>query len=500
MKKTGNREFVLKTIQEKSSDFWTSAREKHSLALFKKASKEISSYKNFLSKHKVKAENIKTWQDFEKLPVITKKNYLRKFKLEELCWNGSLQDKSLLFTATSGSTGNPFYFPRSDMLDEQSSILHELFLRNDKENKQKSTLVVIGFGFGVWIGGLITLAAFRKIAINRGYNISIITPGTNKKEIFEAVKSIGSKFDQVILCGYPPFIKDIIDEGKSQKIKWQNLSLKIIFAAEAFSEKFRDYIVRAVGIKNLYTETINIYGSADLGTMAFETPLSILIRRMSVNNEALFKSLFPHVNRLPTLAQFNPLFTNFEAINGEILCTADNVLPLIRYAIGDHGGVMTFNEVEKILQANNINIKAEAKKLGIEDTIHELPFVYVYERSDLSTKLYGAIIYPEHIKHALAHNSLEDFLTSKFTLQTKHDDKENQYMEINIELRPGVTENPVLAARTMEMITETLIEKNAEYNYLANMMPGRVDPRITFWQYEHPAYFRPGVKQKWVLK
>ncbi len=32
------------------------------------------------------------------------------------------------------------------------------------------------------------------------------------------------------------------------------------------------------------------------------------------------------------------------------------------------------------------------------------------------------------------------------------------------------------------------------------MMPGKVEPHITFWPHEHPTHFQTGIKQKWVKK
>src|SRR6266853_359753 len=123
-----------------------------------------------------------------------------------------MTEQSLVLTSTSGSTGKPFYFPRNGILDSQSSIYHQMFLKNSQLDVNKSTLVLICFGMGVWIGGLITYQAFKSISV-RGYPMTILTPGVNKREIFEALKTIAPKYDQIILCGYPPFMKDIVDEA-----------------------------------------------------------------------------------------------------------------------------------------------------------------------------------------------------------------------------------------------------------------------------------------------
>ncbi|MBX4199987.1 hypothetical protein KW790_00790 [Candidatus Parcubacteria bacterium] len=487
---------VINSIKSKKSNYWKKESEKKLLELFNLCSKQVPAYKDFLTKKGIDPKKIRNFDDFKNLPSVTRSEYLKGNQLQDLCLKGTLS-QPMVFTSTSGSTGAPFYFPRSKDVDFQSAVLHELFIKSSGLKKDKSTLVIVGFGMGVWIGGVITYQAFRYLS-DAGYPFSILTPGVNKKEIFEAMRNIAPKFDQVILCGYPPFLKDVIDEGKNNEVNWKDFDLKVVFAAEAFSEKFRDYIAKKTGIKNIYRDTMNIYGSADLGTMAEETPLSILIRRIALKNKKLYKDLFIDATRLPTLAQFNPDFTNFESQNKKILVSGMSALPLVRYEIGDNGGVHTFDDIKAIFKQNGYDLEKEIQKAGIRKTITELPFVYIYERTDLSTKLYGAIIYPEYVKAGLEHPVLEDYITGKFTLFTEHNNEQNEYLELNIELRPGVEQDPNIKKLVTSAVFDALMEKSTEYHYLSATIKDRITPQIVFWPYEHPTYFKPGTKQKWV--
>jgi phenylacetate-CoA ligase len=256
---------------------------------------------------------------------------------------------------------------------------------------------------GVWIGGLITYQAFKHIS-ERGHPLTIITPGINKQEIFKAFVNLGKNFDQIILCGYPPFIKDIIDQAKDHGINLTSFNLRVIFAAESFSETFRDYVIQKIGGKDPYRTTMSIYGTADLGTMAFETPLCILLRRLALSNQVFSEKIFGQVARLPTLVQYLPDYISFESENGVLYGTGGTVLPLVRYDMGDNGGVLNYDQLLVLCSQSGINLTQEIKKAKIEDTLSQLPFVYVYERSDFSTKLYGAIIYPEYIKRGIQKN------------------------------------------------------------------------------------------------
>jgi phenylacetate-CoA ligase len=498
IKNTQQEEKILDWMKVKKSGFWKKAGEGQSLRVFNDAVKTVPAYKKFLKENHIKSNNVRTYNDFKNLPAIHKENYLRKNDFANLLSNKNFR-KNLVFTSTSGSTGTPFYFPRNFTVDWQSSIYHELFLRNAKIQKKQGTLVIVCFGMGVWIGGIITYEAFRRIA-DRGYAITLVTPGVNKKEILDALSNIGHHFDNVIICGYPPFLKDVLEEAEISGINIKSLNLKIIFAAESFSESFRDHIAKLCGIKNILRDIVNIYGSADLGTMAKETPLSILVRRIALQKSEIFGELFGDLHRTPTLAQFNPLFVNFEERDSKILCTGENALPLVKYDIGDHGGVFYFSDLLKVLKKHKVNIFKEAKKEGIDHALNELPFVYVYERADFSVKLYGAIIYPEHVRMALHSEVEKKKVTGKFVLETKTDKKHNQFLEVNVELFQNVSKTKALEETIKKSIINTLLDKNSEYKNNHNFLKEKVEPVIVFWPYGNETYFRQGTKQKWVKK
>src|SRR3989344_1388985 len=283
--------------------YWERKRREKALRLFHKAADKVKAYKDFLKKQGINPKRIQAFTDLSKVPPVNKNNYLRQYSLQDLMWPGALKPP-LVFTATSGSTGDPFYFPRSESLDRQYSLLAEQFLRNSSHGAGP-TLVVVGFGMGVWIGGLITYKAFEMAAIRGKYAISIITPGINKPEIFNALRDLAPKFSQTILIGYPPFIKDVLDEAASEGIRLSNLNLRFLFAAESFTEKFRDYIAKKAGVRDVCADTLNVYGSADIGAMAWETPTAVAVRRAASKNKKIFTGLFGDLRKTPTLAEYD---------------------------------------------------------------------------------------------------------------------------------------------------------------------------------------------------
>ncbi len=490
---------IIDFSRSKKSSYWEKVQKKQSLKIFKDAFRKVPGYRDYLSNQGVDGSKIRTHKDFLTLPFTSKVDYLRKYELTKLLKVDNHSGPTI-FTSTSGSTGTPFFFLRNETVDWRCSTMMEEFVLNGNDKQLPKTLVLVCFGMGVWIGGLITFSAFELLAKRNKFPISIITPGINKKEILYILKDLLPHYEQLVLAGYPPFIKDVIDDAIREGISFDNKKVKIKFAAEAISEDLREYLSSKIGIKNKYIDTANVYGSADMGAMAIESSTSILVKDILKRERAIAKKVFSRQDKTPTLAQYNPYFINFESDDGNLYITGDNILPLVRYAIGDRGGTFSYAELENLLKDNGIDLKNEAKRRGLQSFVTELPFVYVYERDDLSTTLYGLWIYPEWVKRALLSEQIQQFLTGKFTMITKYDEMQNQYIELNVELKRNANESERLRKLILREVVKCLKMNSSEYVELSNHIKERAYPQVKIWEYEHPLHFQPGIKQRWVKK
>jgi phenylacetate-CoA ligase len=495
-----NTEELLSLLQTLPEQTFIKKGSERALNLFHLMAERVPAYKDFLANNNLNPMGIQTIDDFQKIPPISKDNYLRQYPREALCWDGKFKNTAWTISTTSGSTGEPFYFPRENGQDLQYALTAELYLRNHFKIHERSTLYIIAFPMGAWIGGLFTYEALERVRNNGNYSLSIITPGINKLEVIKAVKNLGKDFDQVIIGSYAPFLKDILDDGIAQGIEWQDYQLGFIFSAEGFSETFRDYVAKKTGLKNIFVDTLNHYGTVDLGTMSHETPIAILLRRLALSNAKVYELLFSNVNKLPTLTQFNPEMFYFEDNDGKLLCSSFSGYPLVRYDLKDNGGVFTFEETIEKLKNIGVDLLQEAEKVEISKTIWQLPFVYVYERSDFSVSFFAFQIYPETIRKALQVTELEEKLTGKFTMRVLFDEDANQFLEINIELKADIRESEELKQKVQDLIVAHLLQENSEYRKTHEEYKEKTIPHIIFWQYEDPTYFRPGIKQKWVKK
>src|SRR3989338_714282 len=154
--KYSNPEILLKKLKSEPANLWVKKGESGALKFFHEAAERVPAYKDFLKKRGIKHKSIKTIKDFRKVPFTDKNNYLRKYSFADLSWDGRFSEKRWVISSTSGSTGEPFYFPRERWQDMQYAGTAELYLRANFNIHKKSTLYINCFALGVWIGGLFT--------------------------------------------------------------------------------------------------------------------------------------------------------------------------------------------------------------------------------------------------------------------------------------------------------------------------------------------------------
>src|SRR5258706_833023 len=396
------------------------------LHLFHKAAERVPAYKDFLAKNNINHESIKTLDDFKKVPVVNKKNYLSQYPLKSLCWDGGFKSLYILSTS-SGSTGAPFLWPRGELQELEGAVTFELIFKKFFEIDKYKTLYINCFAMGTWISGPFVLACAEYLT-KKGYHVLTVTPSVEKEIVFSLLKELAGQFDQIVLSGYPPFIKDVVDQADLHGIDLKAHRIRFLFAAEGFSEYWREYMHEKVGQpKDSLTTSINMYGSADAAILAHETPVTTAIRKLLTLSQEAHKKIFSE-SRMPTLTQYDPRAKFFECINeGELIFTSGSGIPLIRYSIGDTGGIYSYREMEEKLSEFKWNLGDHVHN---EDLKWRLPFVYVFGRSDLTISFYGLLIFPEHIKYSLEHSDFTSVITGKFVISTEFDAKQNQVLTI----------------------------------------------------------------------
>ena len=146
------------------------------------------------------------------------------FPLEALVEGGDLAACDF-FAVSSGSTGEPTLWPRGLHHEFPIAVRFEQVLRDSFRAHQRKTLAVVCFALGSWVGGMYTTSCLRWIAA-KGYPLLIVTPGNKIDEILRVVKRLAPDFEQTVLLGYPPFLKEVVDAGRGEKIDWGKFNVR----------------------------------------------------------------------------------------------------------------------------------------------------------------------------------------------------------------------------------------------------------------------------------
>jgi phenylacetate-CoA ligase len=453
----------------------------------------VPAYRAFLAEHDLAPEAITAETDLCSLPVLTKQNYLLRYPLPDLCRDGKLESCDMI-AVSSGSTGSPCFWPRF-LTDELAiTVRFEQIFHDSFRADERRTLVVICFALGTWVGGMYTAACCRHLAL-KGYPLTVITPGNNREEIFRVVQELGSLYEQVVLCGYPPFLKDVIDAGRARSIDWTLYGIKLVMAGEVFSEEWRTLVGERVGMRDLVADSASLYGTADAGVLGNETPLSVCIRRFLAQHPEASRALFGE-SRLPTLVQYDPRSRCFEVQEGQLLFTGDNGIPLVRYNILDTGGLVPYAEMLAFLADYGFDPITE---LGPERRgVRPLPFVYIFGRSNFTISYFGANIYPENITVGLEQPGIREWVTGKFVLETREDSDRNRSLVVTVELAPGELPHSGRQQTAADSILTHLLRLNSEF---ANYVPAEHQPpEVILRPTGDPDYFPTGVKHRYTRR
>lgn len=454
------------------------------LALFREAARDVPAYARFLRAHGVDPARVDGIDAFRRVPATSKDNYYRQNPLPDLCRHGRLDGCDMVALST-GSTGEPAVWPRFVTHELESSARFEQILRGAFGAADQRTLGVICFALGNWVGGLYTLACCRHLAA-KGYPLTMAAPGNQPAEILRALRSLSEHCEQRVLFGYPPFLKDVIDLGASQGFDWRAKPTKLVMAGEVFSEEWRSWVCGRLGVTAPATATASLYGTADAGVIANETPLSIRIRRALASRPDAARELFGEA-RLPTLCQYDPLHRYFEVEDGWLLFSGDGGAPLLRYKILDRGGVITHAAMLRFLAEREVELEPGPQG-------EALPFVYVFGRSSFALSFYGANVYPENVSVGLEQPELAALLTGKFVLEVEHDSEQNAHLRLTVELLRDAAP-PGLDREIAESVRRELVRLNSEFG--AYVPEARRSPRVALRAFGDAEYFPIGVKHRY---
>jgi len=187
-------------------------------------------------------------------------------------------------------------------------------------------------------------------------------------------------------------------------------------------------------------------------------------------------------------------------VDGHLIFSGDNGIPLVRYDILDTGGLIGFEEMLKFAAEHGfdpvteLQLESESPLRGIRP----LPFAWVFGRSNFTVSFFGANIYPENISIGLGQPSVSAWVTGKFVMQSLEDEDRNRVLSIVVELTPNEEPDDEKHGLLTESVLTQLLRLNSEF---ANYVPAEYrSPHLTLLPFGHPDYFPPGVKHRYTRR
>jgi phenylacetate-CoA ligase len=336
----------------------------------------------------------------------------------------------------------------------------------------------------------------------KSYPLVTATPGNKIDEILRVVQRLGPQFEQTVLLGYPPFLKEVIDAGRSQGMDWAPFKVKLVMAGEVFSETWRDLVAERVGATDPLRFGASLYGTADAGVLGQETPVSIAIRRFLAERPEAAQQMFGDA-RLPTLCQYDPTARYFESLpvdggGASLAFSGWNGVPLVRYHIADRGGVLPYDAMLAKLRDLGCDPVAVVRNSGGPEPRRQ-PFVWVFGRSDFTVSFFGANVFPETISLGLEQPEIRTRVTGKFVMQVKEglvDDKPR--LTIAVELAKDAAGDDAFGEAVSAAVLAQLRRLNSEFSNYAPVEFQK--PLVTLYPTGNPEYFPVGVKHRYSRK
>lgn len=459
---------------------------------FHKASSNVPAYADFLRINGIDHTKIRSQQDFKSVPIVTKENYLTQYPFKDLLDNGSLLSANIV-SMSSGSSGMPFFWPRNEFNAAEAVEMFRCIF-NEFDTLHRTSLVVIAFAMGNWIAGTYSLEALQTLQA-QGHKLTIMTPGLDATAITRIFAELGQVYDQVIILGYPPFVKDSLMNSKELMgvRKFSKIDLKVVMAGENISEQWRDYLLANFVSSRSLQSTCLIYGTADAGVMGHETPQTIAFRKLLNKSSVTVKNNFLNFsknNTIPTIVKYYPEYKYFEQLENYLIFTYYGALPLIRYKINDIGLVLNPTSLK--------NEHPEVHQKLIDSRLENDHIIMLASRSDVSTTFYALDIFPENVKYTLEKGKYSKMLNGKFFMTTEFDEDQNQTLHLYLQANEKKSDKLEFG---IEELTKDLVKGlkklNGEYNRLYQELGKRAEPKVHILAHNDES-FSFKIKNKWV--
>lgn len=460
-------EFLLSSVGDRDA----------ACAVARKSAINIPAYREYLRRNQFSGKISRS--NFEELPLTDKENYLMKAPYFSLLPPENLDDVHFVFKS-SGSSGKSFYWPQLKQQYKLFDLLFEDTLSKNFSIRKKRTAIIVGLSLGSWIGGDLISWAAKNVALRSNYSLTVFSPGNQHEEILEIINGINRKVDQIILFVCPSTIGHLALLAEEKKFSGIFKKLRFLVIGEPFSENFRLRLRAKCKVKPPEVVLTSVYGSADTGIIGIESNAVAFFREL-LSRYGQLRRYYGFENSLPNFFNLSVKEAYIEMVKGELVFTAWQGLPLMRYNLHDNGSLIDWNTVKTALK--DLNLDGESEKLKnhiIKDRSNPI-VIAVGGRSDGTIYLCGTNISESMLSNAINDKSLQKTVTGHFYVSVLERNGRQQ-LKWEIELKPGIrpdkkTES-VIYAKLIELLGKLQPEFMADYNSIYSKWDDNESARI----------------------
>ena len=320
--------------------------------VFNKVKDGCQAYENFLDNR-----NFSTATSVSDIPISDKDNYFRKYSLLEKMYKNTELSDYYMICSSSGSTGEPTFWPRDSKKDDLAEPGHTAFLDEHFDVLKKRSLIVIALDLGSTTAGI--MHTRLSIDLAKKSKTTVITPGCRPDDIVAMVSKLYSHYDQVILLSYPTVVNEILDLAGRQQLPFFNWNLKVAYTGSGASDLWRLELIDKYKIKG--ESIISFYGCTETGFIGSESRAVNNLINLCLQDKSLTKKIFGS-DSLPTIVDNFAPNKYFEIQEDELLLTVDQPIPLVRYNLHDEAAFISVKEIEKILKKEKVKVDLSVSK------------------------------------------------------------------------------------------------------------------------------------------
>ncbi|HEX5730055.1 CoF synthetase [Microbacterium sp.] len=388
-------------------------------ALARRARKRVPAYRDHYRQSQRDDFRASSW---DRVPVTDKESFVKRHRIEDRCWGGSLPTMGVTVDESSGSTGAPTNWVRG--WDERLDTKQLLQLSFSATFGREPIFAINAFVLGAWATGMIVSQSIGELCVLK-------STGSDAKKILSTMTAFGPGYHYVIL-GYPPFLKSLVDD---HDFDWDGYTVDAIYGGEAITDQMRAHLSKTFG------RVIGSYGASDLEiNIAYENEFTIALREAVASDEHLRRELVKDFGSLPSIFQYNPLDYYIESNErNELLFSLNrpsNIAPKIRYNIHDVGHTMRYRDaIAAIERAGRCDLIEGLRARGVR--MLSLPLLFHYGRSDLSVSFFGTTVSPDGIRQALHAIPAIDRSIESFQAFNAENENDDALLVIGVELAAG---------------------------------------------------------------